>query len=300
VYGNFELGQLYGNELGQSFAQAHPLESKAISTGVSTGVTVGAQFLNIGFPGLGAIVGGIISLFMSLFGPDPKDPVFGLVIVIPKADNKVVTVNRLLQLMNKRLIDMGRTWGIHDKTQATAVFKTDVVDVLMAEPKGAIGVVSGGLPTSHPQVAHLDFNALLAHTIALAKPFMDTLSQVTDPQIKGQILTHQLEYKQVSSYYYNFAKNKTYWKEGGIVDAFDEIKISGGKGLKGSLDRGFKSMPEGLNKAFIAYAGVDVISGTVVDQALANKAFKQPEISALISSPTGLLLLGLGALLLLR
>lgn len=264
---------------------------------------------------IGALVGGLVSLIASLFGKKMKDPVFGLVVIIPESDGGKLLVGRALDLLEKRFEDLGFAWGIRDQAQADLA-GAQVAARINAGVKGAFAITSGGLPTSHPQVSQLNFNQIREKTSALAKPFKDALASITDTPIKTAILTTALPYRKGPDYYYwietpehdqrrgatcNFKPENTLpWARNKIVCDYDDVMISGGKDLTNSLKRGLDSLPKNINDAFIAHAGIDIINGVITDQAKADKAFKPTAASTLAgvaSSPIGLLLLLGGALL---
>jgi hypothetical protein len=235
---------------------------------------------------IGMVVGLLVSFLFSLFGPKIKDPVFGVVAVVPETDSAIVKVGRMLDLLNKPMFDLGYTWGIRDQTQRDNLGK-QIKAFLDSAPQGALSITSGGLPTSHPQVSKVDFGKLLTFTSKIAKPFTDVLSLMTD-QTKNQILNEPLAYKASASYYFQIGetptkqltsqpgskKNENRWATAGIAQVYDAVKISGGKTLGPSLEKAWHSIPKQINDVFVKYAGIDIMSGTVVNQELASKAFK--------------------------
>jgi len=263
---------------------------------------------------VGMVVGAIVSVLMAIFGggKEPKKPVFGIVALIPDEDNEKITVGRLLSLLGKRMIDFGFGWGM-TPTQAEPKGRT-IAAHINSEPIGVLAITSGGLPTAHTEVSKLDFEKIRTNTAGLARPFLDMLNAITDSEIKARILATPLPYQSSSSYYFQMreerpgkeapANSSSIWVKLGISQRFDAVKIIGGQALGGSLDRGLKSMPENINNVFIAQAGVDVMSGIVVDTVKADKAFNPSATDSLVnvaSSPIGMLaLLGIGFLIVRR
>jgi len=309
---------MYSKQLGD-IGQLPTGASQAISTTVSAvanyaaaSVTAGAlvplTFGSMAGP-IGAVIGAIVSALMMLFGgKDPKKPVFGILALIPDADNEKITVGRLLTLLKKRMIDFG--WGKDLPASKLESVGATIAAQINAEPVGVLAVTSGGLPTAHSEVVKLDWEKIRNYTSGLALPFDDMLNSITD-DIKAEILATPLPYQSSSSYYFQMrqerpgkeapANSASIWIKLGISQRYDAVKISGGQALGGSMDRGLKSMPENINDVFIARAGVDVMAGTIVDQVKADKAFKQDGISDLVSSPMGILaLLGIGFLVMRR
>jgi len=261
---------------------------------------------------IGTIVGAIVSIFMAIFGGGKvKSPIFGLIAIIPDADNNVVRVGRMLELLSKPMHNLGWAWGVPQKQRD--ILGPQHMALIDANPPGVLAITSGGTPTAHESVVSSDFAKIQQRTMELAKPFNDTLALITDPTIKESILNYALPYKQSSSYYFQIdpgpgkeapTTSKVIYYQMGLSQRYDAVKISGGGGLGSSLSAAFKSIPENMNTAFINFAGINVMTGTVIDTAKANQAFAQPSvtssISGIVSSPIGLLALIGGYLVLSR
>lgn len=270
---------------GSSFGQQ--AGSMAASFVAKQGTTMLASAMGAGAASgpIGIVVGGLVTLLMSIFGAKAKDPVFGVIAIVPEADNQIVTVWRMLDLLNKQILDAGWGWGIKDEAKFLAE-GTAFKRILDISPKGGLAIISGGLPTARPQVAKINFSDLTSYTSSIAKPFVDVAELLTD-DAKKKVLTEPLSYKPSKSYYYQIGESKgeagpdfiaksknNKWKRAGIAQEYDAVKISGGQDLKKSMDKAWKSIPTNLNAAFIKHAGVDIMSGTVVNQALATTSFK--------------------------
>jgi len=291
------------NQLGQS-GVARQTGSMAASFVAKTGSSYVAGIMGAGSAAgpIGAVIGAVVSGLMALFGgAKVKDPVFGLVALIPESDQNALRVGRMLDLLSKRAFDMGYTWGIKNKNTLTQLHR-QILGLLDSPPVGALGITSGGLPTSHPQVAGLDFGKIQNHTSALGKPFHDTLNLITDQQIKTAILNAILPFKTSKSYYFQIGESKgeakpeskNRWSVAGIAQKYDAVKISGGEGLAGSLNKAWKSIPENINETFMRHAGFDVLSGIVINKELADKAFKptiESTLKQVISTPWGWLII---------
>lgn len=273
--------------------------STAAKYGTSAAITAFAPAAFGSYAGpIGTAVGLIVSFLMSLFGAKMKDPVFGIVAIIPEADNEVVKVGRMLDLLNKRMFDKGYTWGIKDKSKITEL-GIQVKIFLDQAPQGALSIASGGLPTSHPQVSKIDFGKLLSFTSQISKPFLDSLSLLQE-DVKLQILNEPLAYKASTSYYFQIqkgpgkepgppgTKGESRWATAGISQRYDAVKISGTQALGTAMERAWKSIPKQINNAFIKYAGVDILTGSVVNQDLAAKALKPQSATASILPQSGI------------
>lgn len=291
-------------QLGQTSASG-----QIASTVASTGARALATFIPAvsSYAGpIGMIVGGIVSLLMSLFSGPKKKPVFGLIVIIPEADDGVLRVGRMLDLLRKPAFDATSwNWGIKDR--ATMLRNGAAVKALLDQsPQGALAITSGGLPSAHTVIQKMDFSALLQQTSALAKPFVDSLNAVTDRVIKESILNTALPYKASKSYYFQIgeahgeragtdtSKSNNEWVITNIAQNYDALKISGGEAIGGTLRRAWESIPEKINEAFIVHAGVDIMKGLVLDPLKAEKAFKptvESTVQKLVSTPVGWLIL---------
>lgn len=317
MYAQQQLGDL-GLPAGAS--QAISTTVSAVSNYAAASVTAGAlvplTFGSMAGP-IGAVIGAVVSALMMLFGgKDPKKPVFGIVALIPDAENEKITVGRMLAILNKRMINFG--WGRSIPASQWDSVGATIAAQIRAEPAGILAVTSGGLPTAHTEVTKLDFAKIQTYSAGLALPFKQMLDSITDQDIKAAILASPLPYQSSNSYYFQMREEKpgkeapanstSVWMKNGISQTFDAVKIVGGQALGGSMDRGLKAIPENINEIFISLAGVDVIAGIIVDQVKADKAFKPASgldsvtdvISGLTSSPVGLLLLAGGLLVFLR
>jgi hypothetical protein len=302
MYVRSQLGQ--GADFGrQAGSMAASFAAKTAATYAVTAFAP-AAFGSAAGP-IGTVVGAIVSFLMSLFGGKVKDPVFGIVALIPESDNQKITVGRMLAMLKKPVFDLGYTWGIRDENKRTAL-GAEVKALLDRLPQGALAISSGGLPTSHPQVAKIDFSKLQSFTIKITAPFTEILALLTD-QARAMILTAPLPYIASKSYYYQIgeargevkAGSKSKWAKAGISQAYDAVKISGGHALGKSMEKAWKSIPQNINGAFIKHAGIDVLSGAIVNQPLATQAFKPASQTAALPANLGWLAILLGGLLLL-
>lgn len=258
-------------------------------TSLTSGAAAGSMGAMIGAAAgpIGAIIGFAVSMLASLFGPDPKKPVFGLTIVVPEgATPKVGTV---LDLLRKPMF----LWQDNAENLSTQ---------LNVPPPGAMVITSGGLKEAHEAVKKMDFNAISSRVAAVAAPYAEVLSKVTDPQIKAALLAYNLPFERVSNYYFNLDKQKNP-KARALQPHWDQYKVTGGEKFSKAFEKGLKAIAAKLNEAFVSYVGVDVAGGgRIVNGELATKAFKPTAASTLAGltdSPYGwLILLGGGYLLL--
>jgi hypothetical protein len=314
MYSNQQLGDLgldvsaagIGKQAGSMVA------SFAAKTGAMELATI-MGFGSMAGP-IGMVVGAVVSILMAIFGggKKPKTPVFGLLALIPDADKEKITVSRMLDLLEKRMIDFG--WGAHLPSQQEILrVGTFVANHINSQPIGALAITSGGLPLAHDDVAHINWEQVRAKTVGLALPFRKILEIVTNSEIKSAILASPLPYTSSSSYYFQMAGEtpgkespagfaKSWWIRLGISQNYDAVKISGGKALGGSLEQGFKSIPKNINDIFISRAGIDVMNGIVTDKDKADKAFKPvsmiDSIGSIANFPASLLFLLVGIIVL--
>lgn len=273
-------------------------------TSLTSGAAAGSMLAAIGSMAgpIGAIIGVVVSFIMSMFGPDPKKPVFGLTIIVPEAVQPTVAL--MLDYLVKPMFDWQEAHGLKKEQQAAAI--QSLLAKLNAPPRGAIVITSGGLPEAVKSAKNLDFNAISNKTATIGAPFREVLSKVTDPQIRQALLNYPLPFAgRVKNYYYNLDKQKNP-KAKAVQGDYDQFKITGGEKLSKSLEKGFEAIARKLNEAFIATVGVDVVQGgKVVNGELATRAFKPTASSAitnavsqLTETPTGWLVLAGGAYLL--
>lgn len=299
--------------------QVSPVASTAISTVAKYGSQFAVStFAPVAFGSyagpIGTAVGLIVSIVTSFFGPKPKTPRFQIIAIIPEKFGNRVPVGGMLDILTKRMVNLEAGWGMRDPNKYAAAVNSQIGSVLRTPPPGALGFLAGGLPTAHKATQGIKWEEVRQATSKLAQPFLDTLSRITDDEIKRQILREPLPWKQNVGYNFTLGGKtaaesrqkpiagldplvKKAWWDSGIAMDFNTVVISDGKEPQPVLDQAMRSIPKRINEVFVKYAGVDVVNGQVTNAALAEKAFK-PTAASLVSSPLGLLLLAGGAIFL--
>lgn len=275
MYLNNQLGD---NQLGQGFSA---------SSFASTGASIVARSIATMIPSIssfagpiGMVVGGLVSLFMSLFGPDPKKPIFGLTIIVPQGQKP--TFGKLLAYFQKPQFDWQEGWGLH-KPELIAVASQHVDSLLSAGVPGGIILESGGLPEAVQAGKKTDFAGITNHLRQVAQPYVAIVNAITDENIKTELMNAPLPYSQAKNYYLNLDlyKNPKNFREP-LKVKWDEYAITGkNQDLKKTLDKGFGSMLSEMNKIIASKTGIDAQTGQIVNQQLADIAFRPSPLASI-------------------
>lgn len=273
MYLNNDLGDL-GLQSGFASQAGSMVASTAAKYATSYAISTFAPAAFGSYAGpIGTVIGGIVSLFMSLFGAKPKDPVFDFDFVLPEGQEP--TLGYLLSILPKGMTMRNVGWGLKSQPEVKAAAFQTLFSLVRANPPGVFWITSGGLPTSTPQARKLDYAALSQKTRELAAPFSSTLANITDEAIKADITNTVLPFKLGKNYYSNLDKlnaKKTLREE--LGPDFNEYNIVEKQDLQKTIQRGFDRLTNELNAVFVNKAGVNILTGAVVNPMLAEKAFK--------------------------
>lgn len=286
------------NELGQVSSGVSTVVSTVASTAVRTIASMIPAVSSFAGP-IGMVVGALVSLFMALFGAKAKTPAYGLSIVVPAG--KKPTFGMILGFLQKPIYSNHLSmWGVHDYTKL-AQYAERTKALLLAPPMpGFIHLDSGGTPDAVLADIHANWNSINASVSNRAQPYFNLVSHILDPVIKLDVLNTDLSLVPSKSYYYNLDKSsgaplniplkyqtKANYDASWIKKDWDEFAVATGyQNLDKALTKSFNKFFGDLNKVIADKLGVDAQTGTIINQALADKAFN-PAVASTAPPPGG-------------
>lgn len=222
---------------------------------------------------IGTLVGGIVSIFMSLFGGVSAVPIFAVTVIVPQ-DQKP-TVRRILAYLQKSMFNWRGYGGLTD-SQVQDVVNTINSHLKAGEP-GGIVLEAGGLPAANEAVAKVNYGSLTSHLIQTVQPYIALIGAITNSSIKEDLLNTPLSLEQSKSRFLNLdvwgKQKKPAWLS--LQPLWDEYAITKKyQNLNKAIDQGFTKLFDNLNQVISSKVGVDPQTGSITNQQLADTAFK--------------------------